>query len=117
MQMQTDETQAADLAIAHFNLARVTHREAVDRLAELQQQRAARKMEALVTLVGTMNPATQKNFTVSQAEDVLQLVPEYATYKARVAVAESEAREAEDEKEAARLTALARANAIGVGLV
>ena len=105
--------QAAEMAIYNFNLARVTHSEAVDRLAALQQERPARKMEALVTLVGTLNPVTQKNFTVSQAEDVLQLVPAYAEYKARVAVAESEVREAEDEKEAARLTALLRVNVIG----
>ncbi len=90
------ETAApAEVAIRFYDLAVVTHSECVDRLVALQQIRAAEKMAALVRICQHAHPATGKNYSASQAEDVLQLDPDYAAYKRRVAEAEAAAREAE----------------------
>lgn len=100
----------AEKAIRNFELAKVTHSEAVDRLVMLQSERPGQKITALAALCAQTHPVSGKPYSVSQAEDVLQLDPAYAAYKARVADAEAGVREAEDEKVAARLVAELRVN-------
>lgn len=106
--MQTSLEAAAEVAstaIGAFRDAAMAHAECVDRLATLQRERPQQKLDALTRLCGQINPASQKNYTITQADDLLQLDPEYAAYRLRVTEAEAAAREAEDEKLAARLEA------------
>src|SRR5436190_23824618 len=93
-----DIVHDAEQAIASFDAASATHSEAVDALVKLQQERPAQKMFALGLLCSETHPVSGKPYSVSQAEDVLQLVPSYSEYKARVAEAEAAVREAEDGK-------------------
>ncbi len=104
----SDAAAPAEVAIRFYDLAVVTHSEAVDRLTALEQARASEKLAALVRVCATTHPATGKNYSASQAEDLLQLDPGYADYRRRVVEAASAAREAEDEKLSARLVAQLR---------
>ncbi len=108
----SDAVGDAEAAIRFYDLAVVTHSEAVDRLTALEQARAAEKIAALVRVCATTHPATGKNYSASQAEDLLQLDPAYAEYRRRVVEATSAAREAEDEKTSARLVAQLRIAAV-----
>lgn len=111
--MQPDDVEQADNALRIFGAARVAHSDAADRLTIRQRQRAQQKTAALVRLCATTHPVTGKWYSVSQAEDVLQLDLEYANYKAAVTEAETEVRDAYDDKVAAYLNALAKASACG----
>lgn len=88
--------EQAEAAIRDYDRASETVSECADVLLSLQQERARRKTEALVRLCAEPHPVTGKTYTPSQAEDVLQLDPEYAAYKNRVAEAEAALREALD---------------------
>jgi hypothetical protein len=116
----TDYQRAYEVAVEAirlFDQASEALSRRTDRLVALQQERTAQKIGALVRLCQQPHPASAgKTYSLSQAEDVLQLDPDYAAYKARVAVAESEVRQAEDAKQSALLTAqlcIAGAKAVG----
>lgn len=102
----------AELSISNYDAASATHSEAMDALTALLKERPTQKMAALVRLCAQTHPITQKNYSVSQAEDVLCLDAGYSAYKARVAEAEAAAREAEDAKVSCRLLAEARTHAV-----
>lgn len=108
----TEKENAAEKALQLFNVARVAHSEAIERLTVLQWERPQQKTAALVRLCATTHPVTGKTYSVSQAEDVLALDEKYSEYRIKVTTAELEVREAEDEKNALWLGALLRINEV-----
>ncbi len=104
----SDVTGDAEDAIRHYDLTVAIHSECVDCLTGLEQQRAAEKIAALVRVCATTHPATGKNYSASQAEDLLQLDPAYADYRRRVMEATAAVREAEYAITSSGLTAQLR---------
>ena len=90
-------------AIREFDAACETVSECVARLVTLQGERPRQKTNALVRLCTQPHPVTGKAYSVSQAEDVLQLDEAYAAFKARTAALEAAVREAGDARESARM--------------
>ena len=75
-------------------------------LAMAERQRPRQKLAAIARLVEQDHPAAPgKKFSVSQAESVCQLDPEYGAYKAEIAHLELAKLEAEIGLDAARLAA------------
>ncbi|HEV8176778.1 MAG TPA: hypothetical protein VGP44_03715 [Gemmatimonadales bacterium] len=109
----SEKESGAERAMMLYGAARVAHSDAIDRLTALQRQRPQQKTAALVRLCATAHPVTGKNYSVSQAEDVLQLDAEYQAYKELVAEAEQDVRTAEGDERAAYLVALLRVNEVG----
>ena len=105
MASTTIEGLATDVeqAIRDFDRASETVSECVARLVTLQGERPRQKTDALVRLCSTSHPVTGKAYSPSQAEDVLQLDPAYAAFKARTAALEAAVREAGDARESARM--------------
>jgi predicted component of type VI protein secretion system len=96
----------ATAAIRAFDEASRIVRQWVDHLSVLQRQRPRQKTEALTRLCAQPHPANPaKVYSITQAEDVLQLDPDYADYKARVAYAENALRETQDAQTSARMVA------------
>lgn len=112
MQPMTD-LDPAELAMHLYAAARIAHSEAIEQLTGLQRERPRQKLAALVRICATTHPATGKNYSASQADDLLQLDPEYAEYKARVSEAEAEVREAAGDEYAAYLGAVLRVQQTG----
>lgn len=100
-----DAAGQAAQAIGAFRNAAEVHAERVERLAALQRERPRQKLDALTRLVAETHPASGKFYSLTQADDLLQIDPAYYAYKTSVAHAEAAAREAEDEKLAAKLEA------------
>lgn len=101
-----DRAREAEQAIHAYDEACETVSACTDALVALQQERALRKTDALYRLCQQPHPVNPaKPYSLSQAEDVLQLDPEYAAYKARVAEAEAALREAVDAQRSALLMA------------
>lgn len=98
----------AEQALLDFRLAAEEQGHAVEDLRVIQAERPRQKLEALTRLCQQPHPANGKIFSVTQAEDVLQIDPAYAEYRAKVTKAEDAAREAEDEKLATWLEAQLR---------
>jgi hypothetical protein len=70
-------------------------------LAKAMQERPAQKLAALAHLCSTEHPVSGKLYTISQAEDVLQLDAAYSVYKQRVSEMEAAVRSAEHQYQSA----------------
>ncbi len=106
--LATDLAATAEHAIHRFREAGDDVSACTDILVKLQQERAQRKTDALIRLCQQDHPVSGKKYSPSQAEDVLQLDPEYGLYKGEVASAEARLREAVDAREATLLIAKLR---------
>lgn len=70
-------------------------------LAKAMQERTEQKLAALQHLCTTQHPVSGKVYTISQAEDVLQLDADYFAYKQRVGEMEAAVRAAEHQYQSA----------------
>jgi hypothetical protein len=100
-----DVAGEAEVCINHFEAACDARNECADALAAVERERPAQKSAALVRMCAQENPANGKPYSLTAAEDLLQLDPEYAAYRLRVVEAQAALREADDLCEVAKLTA------------
>ena len=106
MESITELGTTAAQAIRKWEAAALEVRVKLRELTAIQQERPQEKLEAVCRLVHQDHPANPgKRFSISQAEDVLQIDPEYSAYKVRCTEAEAALREAEDYRDVCRLTA------------
>jgi hypothetical protein len=95
-----------EAAIEGVTVAAIAREAASKALVDLQSQRPLKKLAALQRVVTTQHPATVgKNFSLSQAEDLLQIDNEYAAYKTEVARAEMAVKYTEATYDTAKLLA------------
>ena len=121
--MKTPEELGADAeqSLDTFDMATAALLKATHDLDQLQQERAERKLAAVLRLVERDNPATPgKKWTWSAACDFAQFDPEYAAYKERVAEATRKRKSAKYDVKSAQLgtelySNLVRAS-VGAGL-